>query len=167
MQLHLSCSMRSVFSLSGKALLAIVVATALPSMAFAQQAPSAAPSNSASAFSAPLVLRGKLGNDAIQMRLQPKVEDADSVEGEYFVFGKGSKILLAGEVSGTALTMEESEDGIDVSGQWDGKLDGKTLRGTWVSDDGSVSKAFTLEIQAASASAKPAKAAGKAKKSAP
>ncbi|WP_394780475.1 hypothetical protein [Undibacterium sp.] len=164
--------------LSGKALFVTTLAALLPVIVAAQTAPATvattvAPSvpvsvvsSAASPFAAPVVLRGKLGDDAVQMRLQPKVEDADSVEGEYFIFGKGSKILLAGEVSGTALSMEESEDGIDVSGQWDGKLDGKTLRGTWVSDDGSVSKPFVLEIQPAGL--KVPKPSGKpVKKSAP
>ncbi len=158
----------------GRTLLSATLATLLPLAAIAQQT-SAAPasgtasgasSNTATPFAAPVVLRGKLGNESVQMRLQPKVEDPDSVEGDYFVFGKGSKILLAGEASGKALAMEESEDGIDVSGQWDGKLDGKTLRGTWVSDDGSISKEFSLDIQPAGA--KPAKPGGKPlKKSTP
>jgi hypothetical protein len=149
------------FSLFGTGLLAAMLAAALPLAASAQQAPSPATAHLATPFSAPVVLRGKLGKDTVQMRLQPKADDADSVEGEYFAFGKGSKILLAGEVSGKALTMEESEDGIDVSGQWDGKLDGKILRGTWVSDDGSVSKEFVLELQTA-----PVKAVRAPKKSA-
>ncbi|MFZ6644168.1 hypothetical protein ACO0LO_00495 [Undibacterium sp. TJN25] len=158
----------------GRILLSATLAALLPLAAIAQQT-SAAPasstasgtsSNTATPFAAPVVLRGKLGNESVQMRLQPKLEDPDSVEGDYFVFGKGSKILLAGEASGKALTMEESEDGIDVSGQWDGKLDGKTLRGTWVSDDGSISKEFVLDIQPASA--KPAKPGSKpVKKSTP
>ena len=94
--------------------------------------------------------RGKLGEDVVEMRLQPKLEDIDSVEGDYIVFGgnrnKGNKILLAGEVNGTTLSMEESEDGIDVSGQWDGKLEGKILRGKWQSDDGKTIKDFILEL---------------------
>lgn len=107
-------------------------------------------------FSKPLSLRGKLGDDPVQMHLQPKTEEIDSVEGSYEVRGHAGKILLAGEVTGEALTMEESQDGVDVSGQWDGKLEGKMLRGTWTSDDGSISKPFTLELQATSTSAKKA-----------
>ncbi|MFZ6672329.1 hypothetical protein [Undibacterium sp. Xuan67W] len=94
--------------------------------------------------------RGKLGDDTVQMRIQPKVEDIDSVEGDYLVIGssrnKGNKILLAGEVTGDVLSMEESEDGVDVSGQWDGKLEGRVLRGKWQSDDGKVVKDFVLEM---------------------
>ncbi|MES2071632.1 MAG: hypothetical protein V4488_14860 [Pseudomonadota bacterium] len=159
--------MTGSLSLLYRGLAALALTAALmvaPSFAVYAQQSASAPLP-ASLFSHPVVLRGKLGNDTVQMRLQPKVEDADSVEGEYFVFGRGNKILLAGEVSGKALTMEESEDGVDVSGQWDGKLDGKTLRGSWVSDDGSISKEFILEIQ--TAVALPVKAARSSKKSAP
>ncbi|MFZ6813226.1 hypothetical protein ACO0K3_02080 [Undibacterium sp. Rencai35W] len=113
--------------------------------------------------------RGKLGDDTVQMRLQPKVEDIDSVEGDYLVIGssrnKGNKILLAGEVTGDVLSMEESEDGVDVSGQWDGKLEGKVLRGKWQSDDGKVVKDFVLEMVAvasASANTAPTKSVKKA-----
>ncbi|MFZ6845170.1 hypothetical protein [Undibacterium sp. RuTC16W] len=113
--------------------------------------------------------RGKLGDDTVQMRLQPKVEDIDSVEGDYLVIGssrnKGNKILLAGEVTGDVLSMEESEDGVDVSGQWDGKLDGKVLRGKWQSDDGKVVKNFVLEmlpVANTSANTAPTKAVKKA-----
>lgn len=143
----------------------VLGATLMVTPSFAVYAQTASAPLTAAPFAHPVVLRGKLGKDTVQMRLQPKVEDADSVEGEYFVFGRGIKILLAGEVSGKTLTMEESEDGVDVSGQWDGKLDGKTLRGSWVSDDGSVSKEFILEIQ--TAVAQPVKAARSSKKSAP
>ncbi|MET3117561.1 hypothetical protein AAKU64_001779 [Undibacterium sp. GrIS 1.8] len=110
--------------------------------------------------------RGKLGEDVVEMRLQPKLEDIDSVEGDYIVFGgnrnKGNKILLAGEVNGTTLTMEESEDGVDVSGQWDGKLEGKILRGKWQSDDGKTIKDFILELMPPAVSK-----AGKSKRASP
>ncbi|MDO8652993.1 MAG: hypothetical protein Q7R66_12460 [Undibacterium sp.] len=103
-----------------------------------------------SVFAKPLLLRGKLGKDAVQMQLQPKVEDIDSVEGSYRVLGDknnhGNKILLAGEINANKLSMEESEDGVDVSGQWDGELTGTTLRGVWQSDDGKISQNFVLEL---------------------
>lgn len=118
--------------------------------ALAEQAVVSPTPGAASIFSKPLQLRGKLGKDQVQMRLQPKLEDADSVEGSYMVAGgkrnSGQKILLAGEVSGNKLTMEESEDGVDVSGQWDGELQGHTLRGVWQSDDGKRSEDFVLEL---------------------
>lgn len=101
-------------------------------------------------FAKKIQLQGKLGKDTVKMQLQPKLEDADSVEGSYLVHGAkrnhGNKILLAGEVNGNKLTMEESEDGVDVSGQWDGELQGHTIRGIWQSDDGKRSENFVLEL---------------------
>ncbi|MFZ6730395.1 hypothetical protein ACO0LG_00530 [Undibacterium sp. Ji42W] len=101
-------------------------------------------------FAGAIELRGVMGNDKIRMHLQPKTEDRDSVEGSYVVAGgkrnQGKKILLAGEVSKNKLSMEESEDGVDVSGQWDGELKDNVIRGVWQSDDGKVSKDFVLEL---------------------
>ncbi|MFZ6656133.1 hypothetical protein [Undibacterium sp. TJN19] len=101
-------------------------------------------------FAQPIELRGKMGGEQIRMHLQPKTEDRDSVEGSYVVLSgkrnQGKKILLAGEVSGNKLSMEESEDGVDVSGQWDGELKGNTIRGIWQSDDGKISMDFVIEL---------------------
>ncbi|MFZ6640462.1 hypothetical protein ACO0LL_12015 [Undibacterium sp. TC4M20W] len=101
-------------------------------------------------FAKEIEFQGKMGDDKIRMHLQPKTEDRDSVEGSYVVAGgkrnQGKKILLAGEVSGNKLSMEESEDGVDVSGQWDGELKDNVIRGIWQSDDGKVSKEFVLEL---------------------
>ncbi|MES2040562.1 MAG: hypothetical protein V4495_22315 [Pseudomonadota bacterium] len=101
-------------------------------------------------FAGAIELRGTMGSDKIRMHIQPKPEDRDSVEGSYVVAGgkrnHGKKILLAGEVSKNKLSMEESEDGVDVSGQWDGELKDNVIRGVWQSDDGKVSKEFVLEL---------------------
>jgi hypothetical protein len=114
------------------------------------QAPSA-PTLSAAAgtgpFARPLTLRGKLGDKSIQMRLRPKEQVDEGLEGEYFYFGRSTKILLAGEADGDDLMMEESENGTDVSGQWEGKRQGDALRGTWTSADGSVTRPFDLHIE--------------------
>ena len=95
-------------------------------------------------FSRPVVLRGTLGEARIQMRLQPKDDPAEGLEGQYIVFGRSGHILLAGETEAGGLLMEESENGTDVSGQWEGRHDGTALRGTWQSADGLVSKPFIL-----------------------
>ncbi|PXX47316.1 hypothetical protein DFR42_101894 [Undibacterium pigrum] len=101
-------------------------------------------------FAREIEFQGRMGDDKIRMHLQPKTEDRDSVEGSYVVAGgkrnQGKKIFLAGEVSGNKLSMEESEDGVDVSGQWDGELKDNVIRGIWQSDDGKVSKEFVLEL---------------------
>jgi hypothetical protein len=95
-------------------------------------------------FARPVVLRGTLGEAQIQMKLQPKADPAEGIEGEYIVFGRSGHILLAGETESSGLLMEESENGTDVSGQWEGQQDGAAVRGTWQSADGSVSKPFVL-----------------------
>ncbi|WP_050477263.1 hypothetical protein [Herbaspirillum rhizosphaerae] len=92
----------------------------------------------------PLVLRGTLGDDKIQLSLRPKV-DEDGLEGQYFIFGQGSQILLAGEVDQNDLMMEESHNGKDVSGQWEGSFKNGVLSGTWSTLDGSVTKPFSLK----------------------
>jgi hypothetical protein len=93
-----------------------------------------------------LELHGTLGTQTIQMHLEVKPEEEDGWRGYYVVAGK--KILLAGEADGQSLSLEESENGIDVSGQWEGKWEGKLLRGTWSSEDGQRSLAFVLEQSA-------------------
>jgi hypothetical protein len=100
-------------------------------------------------FARAIELRGQLGAKQVRMHLQPKTEDRDSVEGSYVVVAgaqQSQKILLAGEVTADRLSMEESVDGTDVSGQWDGDLQGQTVRGIWLSADGNVRQDFTLEI---------------------
>ena len=95
-------------------------------------------------FARPVLLRGTLGDAQIQMKLQPKADPTEGIEGEYIVFGRSGHILLAGETESGGLLMEESENGTDVSGQWEGQQDGAAVRGTWQSADGSVSKPFVL-----------------------
>ena len=104
--------------------------------------------NSASSeiFARPVFLRGVLGGIQIQMHLHPHSDYEDSVQGDYFSFGKSEKIMLAGEFQEGDLAMEESVNGTDVSGQWIGKLEGAVFRGTWYSDDQSRTKPFELSI---------------------
>lgn len=94
----------------------------------------------------PVVLRGTLDGANIQMNLRPKEEFADGLEGHYFWFGTSHNVLLAGEVDGAEVFMEESENGTDVSGEWNGKLDGDTFSGEWMSAGGTVKKPFSLRI---------------------
>lgn len=99
-------------------------------------------------FIKPVVLRGTLGDAQIQVNLRTKEEFEDGVEGEYFVFGRSQNVLLAGEIEGNELLLEESENGTDVSGQWAGTLSGDTIVGEWQSAEGSVTKPFQLKILA-------------------
>jgi len=97
-------------------------------------------------FVKPVSLRGTLGDAQIQVNLRTKVEFEDGIEGDYFVFGRSQKILLAGEVEGDEVFLEESENGTDVSGQWNGKLTGDTMSGEWQSADGTITKPFIVRI---------------------
>lgn len=97
-------------------------------------------------FARPVFLRGMLGELQIQMYLHPHVDYEDSVQGNYFVFGKTEKILLAGEFQGDDISIEESVNGSDVSGQWGGRLEGAVFRGIWYSDDQSRSLPFALTV---------------------
>ncbi|MFZ6774201.1 hypothetical protein ACO0LB_15950 [Undibacterium sp. SXout7W] len=127
-------------------LLSIACLSAVTTLVEAQQA---GPAMTNPLFAKPVELRGKLGAQQIRMYLQPKTEDRDSVEGSYVIVhaGKlGQKILLAGEVTADKLSMEESIDGTDVSGQWDGDLHGNVVRGVWLSADGTIHQDFALEL---------------------
>lgn len=92
-----------------------------------------------------IVLRGDIDGRAIQLSLQPK-KNEDGLEGRYFFFGGSPEILVAGEVEGDDLVMEESVNGKDVSGQWEGHRQGNAITGTWSNTDGSVTKPFSLQI---------------------
>ncbi len=107
----------------------------------------AAPSAAEKLFAAGPALSGTLGELKIQASLRVKEDMREGLEGEYFVFGGSQKILLAGEFERDgAVFLEESENGRNVSGQWDGKLEGDIFSGTWSSFDGSVSKPFVLTV---------------------
>jgi hypothetical protein len=97
-------------------------------------------------FVKPVSLRGTLGDAQIQINLRTKAEFEEGVEGDYFFFGRSQKILLAGEVEGDEVSLEESENGTDVSGQWNGKLTGDTLSGEWQSADGTITKPFNVRF---------------------
>jgi hypothetical protein len=97
-------------------------------------------------FAKPVSMRGTLGDAQIQVNLRTKTDYVEGVEGEYFVFGRSRNVLLAGELAGDDLLMEESENGTDVSGQWTGTLAGDTVSGEWESADGKVRKLFNLKV---------------------
>jgi hypothetical protein len=116
----------------------------------------------ASPFARPLLLRGTLGDAQIQVTLRAKADIEDGIEGDYFVFGSSQKVLLAGEVEGSDMFLEESENGTDVSGQWNGSfssdtIKGDTISGDWLSADGSVTKPFMLKAMRAAAQPEQAK----------
>lgn len=79
--------------------------------------------------------RGQIGSREVQVQLVLDRSAEDSVTGSYFFFGEGTNILLAGEFEGNQLHLEESQNGIDVSGTWDATMDSDHIRGTWNDDD--------------------------------
>lgn len=120
--------------------------TAAPVLSASAPAAPQAEASGKALFMKPVALRGMLGDAKIQVTLRTKEPAEDGIEGEYFVFGGSQRVLLAGEVEGQEVFMEESENGTDVSGQWDGRLAGETLSGEWQSADGKIKKPFTLRI---------------------
>jgi hypothetical protein len=128
-----------------KLCLALAVTGCLPTVSVLA-APPLAQSPAAALLAQPATLRGTLGTQPVQMHLQLKVPADEGVEGNYFLFGQTHKILLAGETDNDVLALEESENGSDISGLWDGKIAGRSVRGTWSSADGSVSKPFELTV---------------------
>lgn len=99
-------------------------------------------------FRQKLWLSGELGQRHVEMLLQPKSVEEDGLEGSYQIAGRTGRpaILLAGEVSADRLSMEESDDGKDVSGEWNGDINGMQVSGTWLSADGMRSERFLLHI---------------------
>ncbi|MCA3168902.1 MAG: hypothetical protein ING22_10250, partial [Burkholderiales bacterium] len=62
------------------------------------------------------IYRGTLGEAVVQVTLSHDADDPDHLVGEYFIFGGGNTILLAGEITDDNFYMEESEDGSAISG---------------------------------------------------
>lgn len=97
-------------------------------------------------FAKPVSLRGTLGDQNVQLDIRPKEPAEDGIEGNYFVFGQSRKILVAGEFEDDQVFLEESENGKDVSGHWQGILVDDTFKGEWVSVDTSTTKPFHLKV---------------------
>ena len=143
----LSVSLIAMFALAANGFAADVKQAAVTPVAAVSPSAPVAVSMAPVIFQKPVALRGTVGDVQIQLNLRPKEEVDDGHEGEYFIFGNSHKILLAGgfEKDGV-LFMEESVNGTDISGQWDGKLEGDVIAGTWMSADGSITKPFALKI---------------------
>lgn len=150
-----------------KVLLTTLIALAAISSGVSAQVTAPAPAQAPGAnvpalFHKPVFFRGVVGDINVQVNIRPKADIDEGIEGEYFIFGNSHKILLAGEIEGDQLFMEESENGTNISGQWDGKLEGDTLVGSWMSADGTITKPFTLKAVIQKPAAAPAHAAKKA-----
>jgi hypothetical protein len=135
----------------------LLIGAAVTATGGQQAVPAAAPQAAAPAtetpsaveklFASAPVFRGELCELTIQASLRQKEDMREGLEGEYFVFGRSQKILLAGEFDRDgAIFLEESENGQNVSGQWEGKFEGDTFKGVWSSSNGTVEKPFTLKL---------------------
>jgi hypothetical protein len=130
-------------------LVAPLGAAAFPAAAAGQNAPSPL-----GRFE-PGVYRGRLGAQDIQVELLWEKDVEDSVLGSYFVFGEGARILLAGELEGAQLSMEESRNGRDVSGIWSGEVGAGGIHGVWRDADETQELPFTMTRVAPPAGALP------------
>jgi hypothetical protein len=98
-------------------------------------------------FAHQMVLRGKLGDQPIEMHLHAKPNEEDSVAGTYTGSDQTVQIQLAGEFDGRgSVIMEESVNGRDVSGEWAGTLVGNDYSGTWSTLDDTQQKPFHLTV---------------------
>ena len=97
-------------------------------------------------FAALPVYTGTLGSQPIRLRIGPKSDERDSFHGEYTLGTAPGVRLLAGEYEDETFLMEESDDGIRVSGNWEGTIDATgSVRGTWTDPyDPSVSLPFVI-----------------------
>lgn len=112
----------------------------LPTLALAESPPKVKP-HQMHILQAAGVYRGLLGQKQIQLTLRPKPYASDSLVGEYFIFGEGQVIQLVAEIELEGQTYEfwaeESRNGIDVSGEWQGSWRAATataaemIEGTW------------------------------------
>jgi len=78
------------------------------------------------------VYTGTIGDKPVRLRVAPKADTRDSLQGEYTIGdGKGVR-LLSGEWQDGSFLMEESDDGTRVSANWEGQIDQQgAIRGTW------------------------------------
>lgn len=93
------------------------------------------------AFAAYPQYRGSLAGRAIVLRMgeKPRAQQGDDdaepghLNGEYQYLPNGPVVLIAGSRDGNTLTLEESDDGTRISGQWvgffaaDGRLSGERM----------------------------------------
>ncbi len=140
----LFCSVAAVAAGDGDG----AVTSASPS---APAAPTAG-SSAAAAASAPVarvvagVYRGTLGSDTIEMTLTQDKDAQDSVHGWYVVLGsaKLERVQLAGEWEDDTLSLEESHNGVDVSGNWSAIFTDDGFAGQWSDINGEHATDFVL-----------------------
>jgi len=117
-------------------------ATPIPKSRLRQIAPDADPDVTT-------IYRGTLGDALIQMRITAKPDEPGGYSGDYFVYGGGRSMLIAGEIDDEEFFLEESDDGERISGSWEGKLviEGNRgfIVGVWRNADETETRPFKLE----------------------
>ncbi len=141
--MHGSCPLRAVLLAACCALAPLSQAQTRPP----ETAPPV-PAHPAGKF-LPGVYRGQLGKSQIEMVLRLQTDAEDSVEGSYFVFGEGQTVEVVGEFEDDRFSLEESRNGTDVSGTWEGRIEGGRISGSWADGDERVHLPFTIERVAA------------------
>ena len=95
------------------------------------------------------IYRGVLGEQRVQLTLFASADDPRAFTGEYFLFGGGRNLQLAGEIDEENFYLDESEDGNRISADWRGKLVIEANRayivGTWRSAADKHTQSFKLE----------------------
>lgn len=88
---------------------------------------------------------GTLGARSIVLRLGKKTDDPTGVHGEYEFVDTGQVVLVAGDLEGDVLEIEDSSDGHEISGNWVGRFapDG-SLAGDRMNPDDSAPQPFLL-----------------------
>ncbi|CAH2795641.1 MAG: FIG00453884: hypothetical protein [uncultured Caballeronia sp.] len=88
---------------------------------------------------------GTLGDRQIEMKLGAKTDEPSGVHGEYRFVGSPNVILVAGDRDGDTLEIEESNDGMHITGNWIGKFaaDG-SVSGERMDPDDSNAQPFDL-----------------------
>jgi hypothetical protein len=100
-------------------------------------APGAGSAAAPSSAPAPRVVagfyRGTFGSNTIEMTLTQDKDAEDSVHGWYVILGSANpeRVQLAGEWEDDTLSMEESRNGIDVSGSWSAIFNDDGFAGQW------------------------------------
>ncbi len=78
------------------------------------------------------VYTGTIGDKPVRLRVAPKTDTRDSLQGEYTIGDAKGVRLLSGEWENGSFLMEESDDGTRVSGNWEGQIDQQgAVQGTW------------------------------------
>lgn len=91
---------------------------------------------------------GMLDGRRIVLRIGVNPDDPEELNGEYQFLPNGPVVLIAGGRDGNNLTLEESDDGTEISGQWVGFYDTDgSLSGDRMNVDQSDARPFALKPQ--------------------